>query len=641
MDHLPETLDETYEHTLRRIDKVKRQFAHRLFQCLAVAVRPLRVEELAEILAVRFDAGALPQFNTSWRLGDAEEAVLSACSSLITVINVDGSRIVQFSHFSVKEFLTSDRLATGSEDLSRYYIFPHLAHATLTQACLGVLLQLDDRIDKDSIGKFPLADYAARHWFEHGRFGEVSLPIRDATVHLFDRGRPHFSAWVWIYDIDDPWREPMPTKYPEQPEAPPLYYAIHCRLRWLIELLITIYPEDIDATGGYHKTPWIAAFYVGDIEVACSLLRSGADTNVLDSGGANPLHKASQSGHADIVRLLLEHGAYVDFPTRWRETPLVLASYVGHVHISQLLVQEGANVNFRTEDNSTPLHIASGNGHLDLVRLFINNGADVDSLTDKGCTPLHEAAYNGLLDIVKLILESGATFNIRNDDGKTALDLASIGGKLEVASFLSGYNACAMSLDKVVKPATSILQPRHKPPQTIQPLRKHGEKAKPDGDERPPLHTASDNGQLDVVETLLDQGSDVNEVDSRRWTALLVASITGKLEVAKLLIERGAYVNLRSRAGWTPLLTASRYGNLEVARLLLDHGADVNAKTRDRFTALRLAPLGGYLHVAQLLVERGADLDVRNVHGQTARQKAIAHAHYDVAEFLSECGAYI
>ena len=132
--------------------------------------RSLRVEKLAEVLAVRFNAGALPHFSTGWRLGDAEEAVLSACSSLIDIVNVDGSRFVQFSHFSVKEFLISDRLAAASPELSRYHIIPNFAHATLAQASLGVLLQLDNRIDKDSIRNFPLADYAARHWFEHGRF---------------------------------------------------------------------------------------------------------------------------------------------------------------------------------------------------------------------------------------------------------------------------------------------------------------------------------------------------------------------------------------------------------------------------------------------------------------------------------------
>lgn len=82
----------------------------RLFQCLAVSVRPLRVEELAEIIAIRFEEGALPEYNMDRYLEDSEEAVLTGCSSLITIVDVDGSLVVQFSHFSVKEFLTSDRV---------------------------------------------------------------------------------------------------------------------------------------------------------------------------------------------------------------------------------------------------------------------------------------------------------------------------------------------------------------------------------------------------------------------------------------------------------------------------------------------------------------------------------------------------
>ncbi len=623
---------------LRRIDKVKREFAHRLLQCLAVSVKPLRVEELAEILAVRFDAGALPQFNTGWRLGDAEEAVLSACSSLITVISVNGSRIVQFSHFSVKDFLTSDRLATASEDLSHYHIVPHLAHATLAQASLSVLLQLDDRIDKDGIRNFPFADYAARHWFEHGRFENVSSSIRDATEHLFDRERPHFSTWVWIYDIDDPWRESMPTKHPERPEAAPLYYAIHCRLRWLIEHLIATHPGDIDARGGYHKTSWIAAFEIGDVDIAWSLLRCGADVNVLDSWGGNPLHRATEGGRADIVRLLLEHNAHADLTTEFHETPLALASSVGDTEISRLLVQRGADVNSRTLDNWTPLNIASENGHLDVIQFLVDNGADVGSPDDKGRTPLHSAASNGHLNIVKLLLDSGADFNIRNDDGKTPLDLALDNGKLEVVNFLSGHMACAMSLDGVVKPSTSILQPRNKPPDTVRPPRQRGEQVKPSSEEQPPLYTASKNGQLDIVRSLLDRGSDVNEMDSRRATALYTASSKGKLGVAKLLIERGANVNLRGIHGWTPLQAASYFGYLEVTRFLLDHGADVNAKARNRQTALHAASVLGHLDIALLLVERGADVDVRNHFGRTPRQEAMAHGCHRVAEFLSKHG---
>ena len=52
LEELPESLDETYERVLREIKKPNRDHARRLLQCLVVAIRPLRVEELAEMLAI-------------------------------------------------------------------------------------------------------------------------------------------------------------------------------------------------------------------------------------------------------------------------------------------------------------------------------------------------------------------------------------------------------------------------------------------------------------------------------------------------------------------------------------------------------------------------------------------------------------
>ncbi|KAH9169401.1 hypothetical protein EDB89DRAFT_1908686 [Lactarius sanguifluus] len=89
LNDLPETLDETYERILRGINKAQRDNARRLLQCLAVAVRPLRVEELAELLAFDFQAsssGGIPKLKDDWRWDDQEEAVLSTCSSLIAVV---------------------------------------------------------------------------------------------------------------------------------------------------------------------------------------------------------------------------------------------------------------------------------------------------------------------------------------------------------------------------------------------------------------------------------------------------------------------------------------------------------------------------------------------------------------------------
>src|SRR5712691_6866268 len=114
LDELPESLDATYERVLREIKKPNREHALRLLQCLVVAIRPLRVDELAEVLAVDFDdAEGTPKLNSSWRWEDQEQALLSSCSSLISIVDYsddDGgdhrdhdSRAVQFSHFSIKE----------------------------------------------------------------------------------------------------------------------------------------------------------------------------------------------------------------------------------------------------------------------------------------------------------------------------------------------------------------------------------------------------------------------------------------------------------------------------------------------------------------------------------------------------------
>ena len=148
LNELPTTLDETYERALQGISKEKRQHAHRLFQCLVVAIRPLRVEELAELFAIELDPDAGPNLKDEWRPENAEDAVLSACSTLIAITENEGSKIVQFSHFSVREFLTSDRLRNSEiGNIRHYHISLDAAHTILARTCLTVLLQLDENVE--------------------------------------------------------------------------------------------------------------------------------------------------------------------------------------------------------------------------------------------------------------------------------------------------------------------------------------------------------------------------------------------------------------------------------------------------------------------------------------------------------------
>src|SRR6202789_1888518 len=246
LNELPKTLDESYSHTLLGIDEEKREYAQRLFRCLMVSIRPLRVEELAEILAIQFDEEALPTFNTDWRPAYAEETIMSVCSSLIAIVDRGGHQVVQFSHFSVKEYLTSNRLAAADERLSYYHVLPEPAHTILAHASLSVLLHLDDKIDRDSIAQFPLAPYAARHWVDHAQFKNVYTHIQKVMWLLFDFTKPHFAAWVSLHDIDHHWTGSMSTIHPNVPEAAPLYYASLCGFRGLVEHLIAAHSPDVN-----------------------------------------------------------------------------------------------------------------------------------------------------------------------------------------------------------------------------------------------------------------------------------------------------------------------------------------------------------------------------------------------------------
>jgi hypothetical protein len=151
-----------------------------------VAIRPLEVKELAEVLAVDFDdAEGIPKLNPSWRWEDHEQAILTSCSSLITVVKIYDSRVVQFSHFSVKEFLTSERLATSSKGVSRYYVDLEPAHTILAQACMSVLLLPNERVEENGAGmSSPLAGYAARHWVTHAQFESVPSFLQKAMEFL-------------------------------------------------------------------------------------------------------------------------------------------------------------------------------------------------------------------------------------------------------------------------------------------------------------------------------------------------------------------------------------------------------------------------------------------------------------------------
>jgi ankyrin repeat protein len=431
LNELPETLDETYERILKGINKAQKDNAHRLLQCLTVAVRPLLVEELAELLAFDFrgsTAGGIPTLKEDWRWDDEEEAVLSTCSSLIAIIPRDDSRVVQFSHFSVSEYLTSSRLAQSPHgDVSRFHIDLEPAHTVMAQACLATLLRLDERAGKSDANGSPLSKYAAQHWVDHAQFDKVSSRIRDGMHDLFDSSKRHFAAWLRVHDIDERWEFFAPPS--RDGVGSPLYYAAFCGFYEVAERLIMEHPDQVNARGGLNLFPLQAALSKKHFHVANLLYRHGALVDVQGNNKDTPLHAASAYGRVDVMRWLLDHGADANARCYYRFTPLTHAALSMHLEAVQFLLEHNAGTNLQCSDGKTPLYwvLTHGNSEgkaADTIQRLLEHGADPNIRANDHSTPLHQASSLGWLAAARLLLSYGAKVDEKDREGKTPFQWA-------------------------------------------------------------------------------------------------------------------------------------------------------------------------------------------------------------------------
>jgi ankyrin repeat protein len=473
LDELPETLDETYTRTLDEIDEQNWEYAHRLFQCVAAASRPLLVSELAEFLAFDFEAGSTPTLLADWRPEDPTYAVISMCSSLLAVVKPHyGSPVVQFAHFSVKEYLMSARLAKATDTISRFHVSMTAAHTIVAQACLGVLLHLDENVTKDSLEKIPLAEYAAEHWMGHAQFENVSLKVLDGMKRLFDPSESQLSAWVWVHDPEDSRRRFRRFERPGKARATSLHYAAFCGIYDIAAFLIVEHSQDVNARGFDRKeTPLHVASHRGHADVAQLLLKHGADADAQDDEKRTPLLRASKDGHVKVARALLEHGANTE--TRDEETwnALDRASYEGHVEVVQVLLEHGADVKASDRDDwtalhaargeavarlllkhgsdahalniddKTPLHHASVLGHVETAQVLLEHGVDANARDSKNATPLHVACYERVPAVARLLLQHGCDIHALDDTGQTPFMVAAAEGNQRIMELLLEYGA--------------------------------------------------------------------------------------------------------------------------------------------------------------------------------------------------------
>jgi ankyrin len=333
------------------------------------------------------------------------------------------------------------------------------------------------------------------------------------------------------------------------------------------------------------RTPLSVAAEHGHEDMVRFLLDRGAWINLGDRSppGRPPLHHAVAGNHVQIAKLLLEHGA--DPNSHWATYDICPLDCAKSDRMKALLRQYGAKTRVELYEETHPLFAAVFAGDAAKVQGLVRAGADVRATFEeyRDATPLHFAAWNGHLEIAKILLASGADVNAQLSSGDHWTPL-----------------------DKAKPDAMKSL------------LVKHGGKTY--GQlfaEAFPLHEAVEAGDLGRTRALMDAGSDLrSRAGFYGNTPLHVAAESGRTDIIRLLMDGGAGVDARNKHGRTPFHLAVSAGHKEAVDLLLKRGADPTTVGKGKFTALHLAAGSeGSIAIAELLVGLGADVNAPNYHG--------------------------
>lgn len=330
-----------------------------------------------------------------------------------------------------------------------------------------------------------------------------------------------------------------------------------------------------------------AAAEKGDIEAARAQLKDGADASARNPFGHSALDFAAAHGHAEVIRLLVEHCADVN-ATRRRgaRTALHAAAVHGQIEAIKALLELHAEPNAQDSAGATPLHDAAIAGKPEAIKLLLDAGADIPACQGQIPAPQTLAARAGHAEALRVLLAEIARRTPRgpSDALNAALHAAVRAFQVPAAKLLLEAGAAATSTDDY---------------------------------HMTPLHYAAEQGCTEIARLLLDAGADPSPRGMYGRTPLHLAAIWGHESVSGLLLQKGADPNARESYDRTPLHEASHHCSVQIVAALLKAGADVKATEKFGSTALHLACCHDGSPCARLLLEHGSDVNARNAKGQT------------------------
>lgn len=328
--------------------------------------------------------------------------------------------------------------------------------------------------------------------------------------------------------------------------------------------------------------------------------------------------------------------------------PLIWAVDNNRISAVRRLLEQGADPASQAAAPTTALHKAVRQLRLRVLRILLRPGVKTFVLDGPDRTPLQYAARHPRLGALEIMLDvAPAAYPDKNGDWAAALEMAVWYGRLRHARLL--LETAAKNIERPAQKAsegTMLIPARAGNRAMIELLVQFGwDNWGGVGPTRTtPLHAAAEEPNEDIVNMLIQYGSDVNAVDANGTAALHMAAKECRFKIMKVLLEAGADVSLVDGSQNTALHLSSC--GLEKSKpaleLLLDSGADIHARNNVGNTALHVAANAATgQSIVQLLIERGADVKASNNNGKTPLFVAAEEGSLPIVNLLLTCGAHI
>jgi hypothetical protein len=342
LDALPATLDETYMRVLLDIEEIYHDHALTLLQWLAYARSPPTLSELVEAavtdpihessidsdnrggledtLNILSGLVSVEESRNPSAKGHSETEVHTRGASMIDHDQSDTTLYsqdltpdtrVRLAHFSVKEYLESERISKSSA--KQFYLESATGHRALSQSCLTYMRYYTTSPEKTlkhrDLGTFPLLKYAARSWFYHCALQQGGETGREVS---FLQNAQAKDDWLLVHNPDAPWNEPFVVdKFQATTPGSAIYYASLLGLPVAVRSLLAS-GADVNAQGGEYGSALQAAAAGGHTEIAQVLVDKGADVNAQGGEYGSALQVAVARGHTEMAQLLVDKGADVN-----------------------------------------------------------------------------------------------------------------------------------------------------------------------------------------------------------------------------------------------------------------------------------------------------------------------------------------